>query len=144
MASLMIEHGGTRARTHTIEGLWATKTVYIDGHSLTVEAVRTWLHRAGLAPAFEPVQTFAWGAKAPLPAVRLLAYGCCECTVPAQWIEHRAAHMALEAFFLRRLQCLRPADFVLHYTETALRQAIRRIQRRWLHQLQQPQHTLHL
>jgi hypothetical protein len=52
--------------------------------------------------------------------------------------------MALEALFLHRLRRLPPVDFVLHYREKALQNAMRRIQRRWVQQLQRPQHTLRL
>ena len=134
----------THRGAHIIEGCWATKALRIDGNAITVDMVRERANRAGLSSGFAPVEAFAWGADAPLPIVRLLAYGCCECTVPAPWIQHRAAHMALEALFLHRLRRLHPADFVLHYRERALQNAIRRIQRRWVQQLKQQQHTLRL
>jgi hypothetical protein len=129
---------------HTIVGCWTTKALRIDGDAITPEMVRERVDRAGLSSGFAPVDAFAWGPDAPLPAVRLLAYGCCACTVPASWIRHRAAHMALEALFLHRLYRLRPADFTLHYRERALQNAMRRIQRRWVQQLRQQQHTLRL
>ena len=129
---------------HTITGNWATKTLRIDEHVITVDMVHERVNRAGLSSGFALVEAFAWGADAPPPAVRLLAYGCCEFTVSASWIQHRAAHMALEALFLHRLRRLRPTDFILHYRETALQNAMRRIQRRWVEQLRQQQHTLRL
>ena len=144
MASRKPLHTAAHQRAHTIDGRWATKALRIDGHPLTVDVVCERLHRAGLSQEFKRVQAFVWGADAPPDTVRLLAYGCCELTVPERWIQHRAAHMALEAFFRHTLYCLPPADFSLRYTEQALQQIMRRIQRRWVQQLQQPQHTLRL
>jgi len=133
-----------RRGVHTLEGCWATKALRIDGQAITVNMVHERINHAGLSSGLTPVEAFAWSPEAPLPAVRLLAYGCCEFTMPASWIQHRAAHMALEALFLHRLRRLRPADFILHYRETALQNAMRRIQRRWIEQLRQQQHTLRL
>jgi len=144
MASGNTLNDATHRGVHTIAGCWVTRALRIDGDAITVDMVCERLHSAGLASRLAPVEAFAWGADAPLPAVRLLAYGCCEFTVPALWIRHRAAHMALEALFLHRLRRLRSVDFVLHYRETALQNAMRRIQRRWVEQLRQQQHTLRL
>lgn len=144
MASPETINDATRHRVHVIEGTWATKALHIDGHPLTVAMIRERIHRAGFSGVFERVQTFAWGPDAPLDTVQLMAYGCCELTVPETWIQNRAAHMALEAFFLRKLHRLPPADFSLRYTEQALRNALRRIQRWWLHQLHKSRHTLRL
>ena len=137
-------HDNAHRGVHTIAGCWVTKTLRIDEQAITPDMVRERITYAGLSSGFAPVDAFAWGPEAPLPAVRLLAYGCCEFTMPASWIQHRAAHMALEALFLHRLRRLRPADFTLHYRERALQHAIRRIQHRWVQQLRQQQHTLRL
>jgi hypothetical protein len=144
MASQQASTDADRHRVHIIEGTWTTKALHIDGSLLTVDRILERLHREGFYGRCAQVQTFVWGPDAPPETVRIMAYGCCAWTVPASWIRNRAVHMALEAFFLHKILRLRPADFALRYTEQALQNAMRRMQRWWCKQLQKPQHTLRL
>jgi hypothetical protein len=121
-----------RPRAHLILGIWNTRALRIDGQSITAAMVKARMRRDGwYAPeSFAEVQRFAWGAVATPKELQLLAYGCCEFAVPAQWVQAVTSRFALEQWFIAQLRQLPCADFALYYGERELYRLIRRRKRR--------------